>query len=124
MYDNYNYPPGADTPEAPWNQVEIPNIEVMCDISVWLTKQSVPVQTNNYTSDEDGIDLLADCDELAEECQSQHYSIPEMLNELQMYINHELKGKVSVTRKYRLQDMLKDCTGWQTENIEIEDRYF
>lgn len=22
MYDNYNYPPGADTPSAPWNQSE------------------------------------------------------------------------------------------------------
>lgn len=27
MYDNYNYPPGADTPNAPWNQVEPPEIE-------------------------------------------------------------------------------------------------
>lgn len=26
MYDNYNYPAGADTPNAPWNQVELDDI--------------------------------------------------------------------------------------------------
>lgn len=26
MYDNYNYPAGADTPDAPWNQVELDDI--------------------------------------------------------------------------------------------------
>jgi len=26
MYDNYNYPAGADTPDAPWNQVELKDI--------------------------------------------------------------------------------------------------
>ena len=26
MYDNYNYPAGADTPDAPWNQVDLDDI--------------------------------------------------------------------------------------------------
>lgn len=26
MYDNYNYPAGADTPDAPWNQTDVEDI--------------------------------------------------------------------------------------------------
>lgn len=26
MYDNYNYPAGADTPNAPWNQTDLDDI--------------------------------------------------------------------------------------------------
>lgn len=26
MYDNYNYPAGADTPDAPWNQTDLADV--------------------------------------------------------------------------------------------------
>ena len=35
MYDNYNYPPGADTPEAPWNQM--PDDEFTRTVSVSMS---------------------------------------------------------------------------------------
>lgn len=59
MYDNYNYPPGADTPDAPWNQVEVPHkdFEVTCSQS--LSRTAI-VTTNNYTPGASGVDYERD----------------------------------------------------------------
>ena len=38
MYDNYNYPLGADNPDAPWNQKENPEREIEVTVSVTLSK--------------------------------------------------------------------------------------
>lgn len=53
-----NYPIGADTPDAPWNQVENPEREVEVTISITLSK-TVKIKVNDYKivdsgKDEDG----------------------------------------------------------------------
>lgn len=48
------YPPGADTPDAPWNQEDLPEKEIDVLVSVTLSK-TVKVKVNDYTVDE-GID--------------------------------------------------------------------
>ncbi len=58
MYDNYNYPVGADTPSAPWNQEENPEREIEVTISVTLSK-TVKIKVSDYDvidsgKDEDG----------------------------------------------------------------------
>lgn len=57
--DNYNYPIGADTTDAPWNQVEHPEKEVEVTISVTLSK-TTKVRVNDYKMGEDGYDF-SDC---------------------------------------------------------------
>lgn len=47
MYDNYNYPMGADTELAPWNEKENSPIERSCHIEVWLRCDKT-VETTNY----------------------------------------------------------------------------
>lgn len=56
--DNYNYPMGADTPDAPWNQVDNPEREIEVLVSVTLSK-TFKVKVSDYTiadsgKDEDG----------------------------------------------------------------------
>ena len=68
--DNYNYPMGADTKDAPWNQVDNPEREIEVTVSVTLSK-TVKIKVSDYEitdsgKDEDGeyfedIDY-SDCD--------------------------------------------------------------
>lgn len=58
MYDNYNYPVGTDTPDAPWNQVDPPEKEIEVTVSVTLSK-TIKVKVSDYEivdsgKDEDG----------------------------------------------------------------------
>ena len=54
-----NYPIGADTPEAPWNQVENPEREIEVTISITLSK-TTKIKVKDYEiidsgKDEDGL---------------------------------------------------------------------
>ena len=56
--DNYNYPMGADTPDAPWNQVDNPEKEIEVLVSITLSK-TFKVKVSDYDiadsgKDEDG----------------------------------------------------------------------
>lgn len=123
MYDNYNYPPGADTPDAPWNQREPEPIEVACDTNVTLKKQIV-VTTTNYEEDcdETGCDIFLHDGyaEFEQHVKEQHLSLPKLLDELAKYINGELASGVTGSRKWELQQMLEDCQGWTEDYFEIE----
>ena len=128
MYDNYNYPPGADTPSAPWNQPGDPEpIDLELEVTMCLTHKTV-VSTTNYTDfaeDEEGYSEReihdGDKDVMAY-YKSQHKSIPELLGELAKYIKGELECKdISSQRRYELNDMLLTCEGWSVNDIEIED---
>lgn len=114
------YPAGAysDT-NAPFNQCEIPEIEVKCDVMVSVVREGVPVMTDNYTRDEDGIEALQEY--LPDDYENCHYGIPELLGELAKYINGELAGGVTGDRRRQLLGMLADCQGWRTEVTSVED---
>lgn len=125
MYDNYNYPAGSDTPNAPWNQRENDPVDIETDITVSLVNRVI-VKTTNYTEyqDEEGcdFDLHDGHKDIENRYKEQHRSIPDLLAELAKYIRGELAGAViSGSRKHELKMMLDDCQGWQVDNIEIED---
>ena len=121
MYDNYNYPMGADTPDAPWNQHEPDPIEVSVAVTVTLTHETT-VETANYINGEDGDELLDGYDDINAIYSEQHKSVPELLGELAKYIKGELTGgNVSYQRKWELQSMLEDCQGWTEEETEVDN---
>ena len=108
MRDCDYYPAGAYyDANAPWNQVEVPDIEVKCVTTMPLQK-TVTVMTDNYMVDEDDyIDLLDSYGDLRERVLDQHYDIPTLLEELAKYIKGELEsGNLSYQRKQELKDML------------------
>lgn len=58
--DNYNYPMGADTKDAPWNQVDNPEREIEVTVSVTLSK-TVKVKVSDYEITDSGKDEDGEC---------------------------------------------------------------
>lgn len=55
MNNNGYYPSGADVPEAPWNDEELPEKEIDVEVTVVLTKV-VKVKVNDYEIIDQGKD--------------------------------------------------------------------
>lgn len=55
IMDNYNYPMGADTEDAPWNQVDNPEREIEVTVSVTLSK-TVKIKVSDYGITDSGKD--------------------------------------------------------------------
>ena len=53
--DNYNYPMGADTKDAPWNPVDNPEREIEVTVSVTLSK-TVKIKVSDYEITDSGKD--------------------------------------------------------------------
>ena len=53
--DNYNYPMGSDTKDAPWNQVDNPKREIDVTVSVTLSK-TVKIKVSDYEITDSGKD--------------------------------------------------------------------
>lgn len=108
MYDNYNYPPGADTPDAPWNKPEPPEIEAEVNMS-FTVERIATITTNEVWWDEDQWELAADAD-IGKAYDDYYIGIPEMLEELTKYV----KGEMEVLEKF-----IKS----RTANKEERERY-
>jgi hypothetical protein len=129
MYDNYNYPAGADTPDAPWNQPGEPDpIVIEATVNTTLFKNNVTVETSNYdvVHDDDfgdaSIELNDGYSDVEKYYTEQHKSILELLEELAKYIKGELAGgNLSSHRRQELEMMLEDCQGWKQYSFEVEE---
>lgn len=55
IMDNYNYPMGADTKDAPWNQADNPEREIEVTVSVTLSK-TVKIKVSDYSITDSGKD--------------------------------------------------------------------
>lgn len=121
--DNYNYPTGADTSNAPWNQVDLPEKEIEVTISVTLSK-TVKVMVDDYEveedADEDGRYLSYDfsnCD--LHKAVEDQVVLPQNLAEFtERMFNHDLNLKAAGIPKY-LKDAIADCKNWCVDDMEI-----
>ena len=130
MYDNYNYPPGADTPDAPWNEVEIPEREFDVTISMSLSR-TVQCYTNKYIPevDEENGHLYVDTSDTpwSEVYGDNHKTIPELLEELKKYIQKDLDNLADDETKMdkafhrrRLEFLLTECDEWTVDEEDYE----
>ena len=130
MYDNYNYPPGADTPDAPWNQVEVPEREFDVTISMSLSR-TVQCYTNKYIPevDEENGHLYVDTSDTpwSEVYGDNHKTIPELLEELKKYIQKDLDNLADDETKMdkafhrrRLEFLLTECDEWTVDEEDYE----
>lgn len=111
--DNYNYPLGSDTPDAPWNQVDQPEREIEVLVSVTLSK-TVKVRVSDYEiadcgKDEDG-DYFEDID--YSECDLQGAVKDQIVlpQEAHIYI----KSNTKEGSKAHL-----DLMGWNVDEMEV-----
>ena len=136
MYDNYHYPPGADTPDAPWNEVENPEEEFNVTIVETLSKD-VTIFTTNYNleegRDEDGYYRHCDTsdtpwkDEYGKEgCTAIEtiIAVKTYLEEVRLQQLIDLSNCRSLTESERkelrvVKYLIEQCSGWEQDEIEF-----
>ena len=135
--DNYHYPLGADTEDAPWNQKEVPEKEfkVTCSVSLSKTAQCF---TNDYIPGAEGCDYEPDDEggsyavsyhedddtsdtDWSEVFKDNHKTIPELLEEFKQYLQKDLKNidAVAEIRKHdkaflkrKIERLIEECNNW------------
>ena len=93
----------SEEERAPWNDnIDVIEMDKAIDVEYVLQKHNVNVVT---TGDDDDL----------EECYNEkHYTVLELLGELESYIKQDLERyKGSATKERQLNEMLKDCQGWE-----------
>jgi len=135
MYDNYNYPPGADTPSAPWNQSDPDEKEFDVTCSQTLSKTST-VFTSNYTPgaveaecewDDGGYHTvyIRDPDDTTNTVWSDewhdndHYTPLQLIELFQKYLLDEVNGSCTVSKSNEyLNHLISECNNWTEDETE------
>ena len=145
MYDNYNYPPGADNEYAPWNEPTIPEKEFDVTCSQSLSK-TVTVTTNNYIPGASGVDYEPDDEggycavgwhdpvdtsdtDWEEEYSNEHYTPLELIELYKETLKEQLKSwegmddTVSAKTQIRkIEHLIEECDNWTEDETEyVED---
>ena len=140
MYDNYNYPPGADNEYAPWNEPEVPEKEFDMTCCQTLSK-TVSVWTNNYNPGASGVDYepddeggycavgwhddddTSDTNWADEYHDNDHYTPQQLIELFKRYLEHMLDDKVQVsTAPSQIKHLIQECEDWQEDETEyVED---
>ena len=125
MYDNYNYPNGADTPDAPWNEPVIPERDF--DVSVeFVMRKVVKVTTNDYENEIDDANGHEHVDttntDWARAFENDgHFTIQDLLNELRDYVVADMETCSPNTCKgAHLKRLLAACDNWETIEQNFE----
>lgn len=119
--DNYNYPWGADTKDAPWNQHDNKGLEFEVAISQSLSKTTTVV-TTDYKEEEDYDDCLnqkimvtntedTDWCNAYTECHYEPHGLITLLKDILT------TGKLpsEKERKY----LIKECEDWVVDETEV-----
>ena len=126
-----NYPPGAaNDPNAPYNEVEVPEREFDVTISMSLSR-TVQCYTNKYIPevDEENGHLYVDTSDTpwSEVYGDNHKTIPELLEELKKYIQKDLDNLADdetkmdkAFHKRRLEFLLTECDEWTVDEEDYE----
>ena len=126
-----NYPPGAaNDPNAPYNEVEVPEREFDVTISMSLSR-TVQCYTNKYIPeiDEEDGHLYIDTSDTpwSEVYGDNHKTIPELLEELKKYIQKDLDNLADdetkmdkAFHKRRLEFLLTECDEWTVDEEDYE----
>lgn len=121
------FPAGAySDPNAPYNEPIIPERDFDIDVEFVMSK-AVTVTTNDYApeyDDEDGHEYAntENTDWDTAYANSNNYSIPELLLELESYIKRDLesyKGNENMERY--LNEMLESCREWEVIESNIKE---
>ena len=111
--DNYNYPMGADTKDAPWNQADNPQREIEVTVSVTLSK-TVKIKVSDYTITDSGKD------EDGEYFEDIDYSDCDLKGavEGQITLPQNAWGYIAPKSKKEVQAIF-DLKGWNVDEMEV-----
>lgn len=114
MYDNYNYPVGADNAEAPWNQADNPEREVEVTVSITLSK-TLKVRVDDYQivdsgKDEDG--------EYFEDIDYSNCDLKGAVKE-QRYLPQEAGDVLRNSYVAELESVADEFSDWNVDDLEV-----
>lgn len=109
--DNYNYPMGADTKDAPWNQVDNPEREIEVTVSVTLSK-TVKIKVSDYEITDSGKD------EDGEYFEDIDYSKCDLKRAVEEQITLPQDAYKYVKGEFN-NDQCNDLEGWDVDDFEV-----
>ena len=122
MYNNFDYPAGADTPEAPWNEKLPPEKTFNVCISQTLSK-CTEVNTRDYQPEYDEEDghTYADTSETdwKRVYKEEHYTPKDFIEAsktLALYLIEQGKNRIE---DINLKNLLVECEEWCVDETEI-----
>lgn len=111
IMDNYNYPMGADTKDAPWNQADNPEREIEVTVSVTLSK-TVKIKVSDYSITDSGKD------EDGEYFEDIDYSKCDLKRAVEEQITLPQDAYKYVKGEFD-NDQYNDLKGWCVDDFEI-----
>lgn len=112
--NDYDYPAGADTSDAPWNEKEYSPKEVEVTVSVTLSK-TVKVLVDGYEIEEKDGRVSYDLSGAVEE----QLVLPQNLARFtETMFEEDLDLKAAGMPKY-LKDAVSDCKDWYVDDMEV-----
>jgi hypothetical protein len=124
--NNYDYPMGADTKDAPWNEEENVQREFEVTITCALNKD-VTVHTSDYDlevdKDEDGTYEILHTEDInwKNVYNKEHLTIEELLKEFSEVLKYHLDSmdNLDSRRANKYKYLLKECSNWTTHDLEV-----
>ena len=110
--DNYNYPMGADTKDAPWNQVDNPEEEIEVTVSITLSK-TVKIKVSDYQITDSGKD------EDGEHFEDIDYSDCDLKSAVKEQITLPQDGYLYVRGDHGNSKLIEDLSGWNVDDFEV-----
>lgn len=134
MYNNYDYPCGADGPNAPWNKTENAEKNFFVEITQTLTKKAI-VSTNDYNIIEDydeeddgeGNCITVTCNSIdtsdtdwKEAYLKEHLTLDVLLKECKELLSDikETGHIISFKEHNKIYSLIEELEDW--ENVELE----
>lgn len=116
MYNNWDYPMGADTPDAPWNEVDPPekifNIAVSCSLS-----KDTEVTSDNYEEDESSYTLNEPWNTYVDS----EFTVDQIIDFAKKCAEYMLnKHDYSIESKFALRRIIDSCKGWGVDEENAE----
>ncbi len=119
MYNNYDYPIGADTPDAPWNEKPVPKRSFDVFISQTLSK-STQVVTDDYVLEDDDIHADTSDTEWANAYSEEHYTPLELIEAFKAFLQKHLPDPITDLREYKkVKKLMAECENWVEDDLEI-----
>lgn len=135
MYNNYDYPYGADGPDAPWNQNDIEEKEFGVTVSQTLSKNTT-VTTSDYIPggssqetewDIDGYHTIT-CHEPDDTSdtdwkkayKNEHLTPLQLINEFKDFLTKHLPDSIIDVKGFqRFKYLIDECEGWEVDETEV-----
>lgn len=114
--NNYDYPLGADTEDAPWNQVDNPEREIEVTVSVTLSK-TVKIKVSDYEITDSGKD---EDGEYFEDIDYSNCDLKGAVEE-QVYLPQEAGNLIDdfAIGTTKAENIVEDLSNWNVDEMEV-----